>query len=136
MIFKRGFNLNKLEFRLLADIQEGSSEICNNPGWYSSVCIELDIDSLAINTLLQSHRIAEMEGTSNATAFDAVATTSMEDFVSGAMTGYDESTRCSEAFRILRTMATGWMRDISVHKNVFADFQVIHFYRYKTAIFH
>lgn len=45
------------------------------------------------------------------------------------ITVYDETARCAEAFKILRTMATTWMRDITVYQNVFADFQVIHFYR-------
>ncbi|CAH2005328.1 unnamed protein product [Acanthoscelides obtectus] len=118
--------------RLLAENQEGSTEVCNQAGWYASVCIELDIDSLAINTLLQSHHVSDIEGTSNVVAFDAVATTTINDMVSGnqPLTSYDESARCAEAFKILRIMATGWMRDISVYRNVFADFQVIHFYRW------
>lgn len=105
--------------------------MCNTQGWYSSVCVELDIDSLAINTLLQSHHVTDIEGTSNVNAFDAAGTTSIDDMMAGnqAMTIYDETARCAEAFKILRTMASGWMRDISVYKNYFADFQVIHFYR-------
>lgn len=106
--------------------------MCNVPGWYSSVCVELDVDSLAINTLLQSHHVTDIEGTSAITAFDAAAVTSLEDLVGDncAVTTYDETARCAEAFRILRTMASTWMRDISLHRNVFADFQVIHFYRW------
>ncbi|XP_023014693.2 DNA polymerase epsilon catalytic subunit 1 [Leptinotarsa decemlineata] len=118
--------------RLLAENQEASSEVCNEPGWYSMVCVELDIDSLAINTLLQSHHVTDIEGMSNITAFDASAVTSVDDMISGnqAITTYDESARCAEAFKILRTMAASWMRDISLYRNVFADFQVIHFYRW------
>ncbi|KAB0803610.1 hypothetical protein PPYR_00580 [Photinus pyralis] len=117
--------------RLLAESQEESSELCNKPGWYSSICIELDIDSLAINTLLQAHHITDIEGTSSATAFDAAVPPSLDELISGNMNcGYDETARCGEAFRILRTMATIWMRDISLYRNRFADFQVIHFYRW------
>lgn len=114
----------------MADGQEGSSEVCNMPGWYSSVCVELDIDSLAINTLLQSHHVTDIEGMSNATSFDSNQTTSLDDMLSGnAPIVYSESNRCAEAFKILRTMASTWMRDISQHDNVYADFQVVHFYR-------
>lgn len=118
--------------RLLAESNESSSEVCNNPGWYSSACIELDIDSLAINTLLQSHHVTDIEGTSVATAFDAAATKSLDDMMSAntPLTAYDETARCAEAFKILRSMASAWMRDISMYRNVFADFQVIHFYRW------
>lgn len=112
--------------RLLAENQEGSSEVCNIPGWYSSVCVELDIDSLAINTLLQSHHVTDIEGTSAITAFDAPTMKSVTDMIgdSSTTTAYDETARCAEAFNILRTMASTWMRDISVNRNVFADFQV------------
>ncbi|KAG5892154.1 hypothetical protein JTB14_026392 [Gonioctena quinquepunctata] len=118
--------------RLLAENQETSSEVCNEPGWYSMVCVELDIDSLAINTLLQSHHVTDIEGMSNSTAFDASAVTSIDGMIAGnqSATPYDESARCAEAFKILRTMAAAWMRDISLYRNAFADFQVIHFYRW------
>ncbi|XP_057662319.1 DNA polymerase epsilon catalytic subunit 1 [Diorhabda carinulata] len=118
--------------RLLAENQEGSSEVCNVPGWYSSVCVELDVDSLAINTLLQSHHVTDIEGMSNVTAFDASEIASINSMISGNqnMTSYDETSRCAESFKILRSMAVAWMRDISIHRNVFADFQVIHFYRW------
>lgn len=80
---------------------------------------------------MQSHQVTEIEGTSTATAFDAVTTTSIDNMVSGnnPVTVYDETARCAEAFKILRTMASTWMRDISIYRNVFADFQVVHFYR-------
>ncbi|KAK4884405.1 hypothetical protein RN001_000676 [Aquatica leii] len=117
--------------RLLAETQEEASEICNKPGWYSSVCVELDIDSLAINTLLQAYHVTDCEGTSAATAFDAVAPASLDDLVgSNSTISYDETSRCAEAFRILRNMVTVWMHDISIYRNKFADFQVIHFYRW------
>ncbi|XP_066147109.1 DNA polymerase epsilon catalytic subunit 1 [Euwallacea fornicatus] len=117
--------------RLLADSQEGSSEVCNTPGWYSSVCVELDIDSLAINTLLQSHHVTDIEGTSSTTSFDVNQTSSIDEMLSGnANAVYNEAARCVEAFKVLRVMATTWMRDISLHDNVYADFQVVHFYRW------
>lgn len=116
--------------RLTAENYEGSSEVCNVPGWYNSVNVELDIDSLAINTLLQSHHVTDIEGTSSTTAFDATTPTSVDEMISGNQaTVYDETTRIAEAFKILRIMATAWMRDISLYRNVFADFQVVHFYR-------
>lgn len=115
----------------MAEYQETSSEVCNKPGWFSTMCIELDIDGLAINTLLQAHHVTDIEGTSSVNAFDAVNAPSLDDLVGKSQTTYDETTRCAEAFKILRGMATMWMRDISLYKNVYADFQVIHFYRYK-----
>lgn len=92
--------------------------------------MELDLDSLPINTLLQSHHITDIEETSTATAFDASVKTSINGLLSGnQISVYDDGSRCAEAFKILRIMATAWMRDISLYRNVFADFQIVHFYR-------
>ena len=44
--------------------------IVNNPGIYNNIiCSELDIDALAVNILLQSHAIHDLEGTAGAVAF-------------------------------------------------------------------
>ena len=32
--------------------------------------------------------------------------------------------------RILRTMVAAWLREVSQFRNVFADYQIIHFYRW------
>ena len=35
------------------------------------MCVELDLDAVAVNTLLQSQSILDLEGTAGAIAFDA-----------------------------------------------------------------
>lgn len=42
----------------------------------------------------------------------------------------DETQLCAPAFKILKSMVGTWLRDVSLYKNVFADYQIIHFYRY------
>lgn len=42
---------------------------------------------------------------------------------------YDEITLCNPAFKTLRSMVNAWLLEVSVYKNVFADYQLIHFYR-------
>ncbi|KAK7073292.1 hypothetical protein SK128_028068 [Halocaridina rubra] len=121
--------------RLLADVEEAiSNTSINNPGCYSTVCVELDIDALAVTTLLQSHHINEMEGTSSSVAFDAAPQASLQDMMGAGsestLTAYDETARCAPAFKILRQMVSGWLRDVSVYRNIYADFQIIHFYRW------
>jgi hypothetical protein len=51
--------------RLLTECEESSSIVTNNPGCYSTVCIELNIDGLAVNTLLQSRHVNDIEGICN-----------------------------------------------------------------------
>lgn len=51
-----------LPSRLLTEFEESSSLVHNNSGCYSTFCIELDIDGLAVNTLLQSGHVHDIEG--------------------------------------------------------------------------
>ena len=46
------FNLSFSQ-RLLTEFEEGSSVDVNQSGCYPTVCVELDMASLAVNTLLQ-----------------------------------------------------------------------------------
>uniref|UniRef100_A0A0A9Y3R9 DNA polymerase epsilon catalytic subunit n=1 Tax=Lygus hesperus TaxID=30085 RepID=A0A0A9Y3R9_LYGHE len=119
--------------RLLTDFEESTNVVTNNPGCYTSVCVELDIDSLAVNTLLQAHHVHDIEGASAGIGFDSVPHASLEEMVGGqvpTLTAYDETALCSGAFKILRHMMSAWLRDVSAFRNVFADFQLVHFYRW------
>ena len=50
----------------------------------------------------------------------------------GGMTipSYDETALCGPAFRVLKNMVGTWLKEVSSFKNPFADFLLIHFYRY------
>lgn len=72
-------------------------------------------------------------GTSSSVSFDTIPQASLEDMMGGQVTvlpSYDETALCSGAFRVLRSMVSAWLRDVSLYKNVFADFQILHFYRF------
>ncbi|KAI9558619.1 hypothetical protein GHT06_015407 [Daphnia sinensis] len=120
--------------RLVTEIEDATTTlVVNNPGVYSNVCIEMDVDALAVTTLLQSHHVLDVEGTSSSTAFD-VPQTSLKDMLNDTsgpeLSSYSESAMCVTVFRVLKSVVASWLRDISVHRNLFADFQVIHFYRW------
>ncbi|KAL6267362.1 hypothetical protein P5V15_000437 [Pogonomyrmex californicus] len=120
--------------RLLTDFEESSSCAANNPGTYSSVCIQLDMESLAVNALLQYHHIHDIDGTSTFVAFHNQQRPSVQDMAMGGDSAtipiYDEITLCNPAFKTLRSMVNAWLLEVSVYKNVFADYQLIHFYRW------
>ncbi|XP_053980973.1 DNA polymerase epsilon catalytic subunit 1 [Hylaeus volcanicus] len=121
--------------RLLTDFEESTHCAANNSGTYSSICIELELESLAVNTLLQYHHIHDVDGTSSFVAFHNQQLTSVQDMATGdpmtsVIPSYDETALCSPAFKALRSMVNAWLLDISVYKNVFADYQIIHFYRW------
>ncbi|CAB1321597.1 unnamed protein product [Coregonus sp. 'balchen'] len=96
----------------------------------------LDLQSLAVNTILQSQHVNDMEGgASLGVSFDVIQQASLEEMMSGnqgagAVASYDETALCSNTFRILKSMVVGWVREITQYHNVYADNQVMHFYRW------
>ncbi|OWR54597.1 DNA polymerase [Danaus plexippus plexippus] len=119
--------------RLVSESDEWSScRVCSR-GSYGGVCVALTGDALAVSALLQAHTILQTEGTSVATSFGAQHA-NIQDVMastgSNATETYDETAQCSAAFKILRTMVASWLRDVTHYKNVFADFQISHFYRW------
>ncbi|XP_051165586.1 DNA polymerase epsilon catalytic subunit 1 [Leptopilina boulardi] len=121
--------------RLLTDFEDSSSCEINKTGTYSSVCVELEIDSLAVNTLLQAHHVNDVDGTSSFVAFHSAPQATLQEMIAGESTtlgipSYDETALCSAAFKVLRNMVNAWLRDVTIYKNMFADYQIIHFYRW------
>jgi len=121
--------------RLLTEVDDGLTVTINAPDMYRTVCVELDIDALAVNTLLQAHAVQELEGTAGAVAFDAAPAAGLEELMAGGPAGlvlasYDETALAAPAFRVLRTMVAAWLRDVSQYRNIYADYQIVHFYRW------
>ncbi|XP_030369181.1 DNA polymerase epsilon catalytic subunit A [Scaptodrosophila lebanonensis] len=120
--------------RLLAEFEESISVVQNRAGFYGDVCVELALDSLAVSALLQSTKIQEMEGASSAITFDVMPQASLEEMIgtvpAATLPSYDETALCSAAFRVMRSMVNGWLREVSINQNIFSDFQIVHFYRW------
>ncbi|XP_019718434.1 DNA polymerase epsilon catalytic subunit A [Hippocampus comes] len=122
--------------RLVMESDDRGSVEINAQGCYSTVCVELDLQSLAVNTILQSQHVNDMEGgASLGVSFDVIQQASLEDMMSGnqgasSLASYDETALCSNTFRILKSMVVGWVREITQYHNVYADNQVMHFYRW------
>lgn len=120
----------------IATDESGNIEV-NNPGCYPTVCIELSIDCFAVNTVLQSSHINDFEGGSVVgVSFDSLPQASLEELVQGGpsatsgLTTYDEAALCSSAFRILKGMVHSWLHEVSTYGNLYADAQLMHFYRW------
>jgi len=120
--------------RLMTEFDEHNSVVINQAGCYQTVCVELELDGLAVNTLLQAHHVHDIEGTTATVAFDTLPQASLEEMMGNtpapSLASYDETALCSGAFRVLRSMVSAWLRDVSVHRNVMADYQLINFYRF------
>ncbi|XP_012276956.1 DNA polymerase epsilon catalytic subunit A [Orussus abietinus] len=120
--------------RLQIDFEEISICTTNSPGTYSSVCMELEIESLAINALLQSHHVNDIDGTSSFVAFHSAPQISLQETMSGeegtSIPSYDQIALCAPAFKVLKSMVSAWLRDVTEYRNMFADYQIIHFHRW------
>ncbi|XP_043195220.1 DNA polymerase epsilon catalytic subunit A-like [Amphibalanus amphitrite] len=119
--------------RLLIEGEELSRSDINCAGAYETICLELDVESLAPTAILQSQHISEAEGISSYVAFDAAPQVSLEEMLAGQtpqMASYDESVLSYGAFKVLRAMVHSLLLDVTQHQNVFADYQMVHLYRW------
>lgn len=99
----------------------------NNPGAYSSVCIEIDVKNLAINTILTSSLINEFEG-SESTLLNP--TGPMDEGASdGSGVLYSDTAFSSAAIVVLRDMVKAWWTE-ACQGNGMADILVQHLIRW------
>lgn len=97
----------------------------NTPGTYSSVCIDLDVKNLAINTLLTSSLINELEGA------DSVSFNPAGDGTTGDTTEVlsSDNAFANASIQVLRDMVKGWWAE-ACKGNEMADVMVQHLVRW------
>ncbi|KAL9121719.1 MAG: hypothetical protein Q9187_001726, partial [Circinaria calcarea] len=99
----------------------------NHPGTYSSVCIELDLRNLAINTILTSSLINELEGT-DSMAFNPAAPSDGEP-TDGTGVLYSDNAFASVGITVLREMVKAWWTE-ACKGSTMADVMVQHLVRW------
>lgn len=105
--------------RLMTDMADVHGVKINVPGVYPYVCVEVNIESLAVNTILQSAHVNDVEGgAGNSIALDSIGQTSLEDMMSGAvggnLTSFDETAQCTPAFKVLKSLIHTWLQEVRV----------------------
>jgi DNA polymerase epsilon subunit 1 len=95
----------------------------NNPGTYPSVCIELDVKNLAINTILTSSLINDLEGA------DSVSFNPASDASADATTLYSDTAFASAGIAVLREMVKAWWTEACKGSSM-ADIMVQHLVRW------
>lgn len=103
-----------------------------SPGCYSNVCLEVTVRNLAVNAVLHSVIVNELEGSGGATAFDSSRTL---DEYAGADAQRDltlgESSVPPQTFAILKNMVKTWLIDkIQGNFESPAAIAVDHFWRW------
>jgi len=104
-----------------------------SPGCYSNVSLEVTVRNLAVNSVLHSVMVNELEGSGGATAFDSVSRT-LDEYATGE-TQRDltlgESSVSAQTFGILKSMIKTWLLDkIQGDSDSPATLAVDHFWRW------
>ncbi|KAK4186960.1 putative DNA polymerase epsilon catalytic subunit A [Podospora australis] len=96
----------------------------NNPGTYASVCIDLEVRNLAINTILTSALINELEG-ADSISFNPAADGGSE----GNEFLYSENAFANAGVQVLREMVKSWWAE-ACKGSTMADIMVQHLVRW------
>ena len=112
---------------ILTPMETVNMPAVNNPGTYSSVCIELEVRNLAINTILTSSLINELEG-SDSVAFNP-APPSEDDSNNSVGMLYSDKAFASAGITVLREMVKAWWTEACKGSSM-ADVMVQHLVRW------
>ncbi|KAL9143406.1 hypothetical protein ABFS82_14G234200 [Erythranthe guttata] len=108
-------------------IDEVSQPVLTYPGAYRKVTVELKIHHLAVNALLKSNQVNEMEG---GALFGLDQELNPGSYNSDKQYCFDEATACAPAFRVLKQLIQRCLSDAVTSGNVFADAVLQHLYRW------
>ena len=90
---------------ILSELETVDMPAINNPGTYASVCIDISVRNLAINTILASSLINEAEG-ADSISFNPAPPTEDSGDASAAI--YSESAFSNAGIMVLRDMVKSW----------------------------
>lgn len=112
--------------------EELASPETSRPGCYTNVCLLVEMRNLAVDAVLQSSLVNELEGSGGATSFDSVSHT-LEEYANGdshASVTLGDSVLSPQTFFILKNMVKGWMLDTARSTDSPADVAIAYFWRW------
>ncbi|KAF8154614.1 hypothetical protein B0H34DRAFT_717308 [Crassisporium funariophilum] len=102
-------------------------------GVFSNVCLEVTVRNLAVNSVLQSVLVNELEGSGGSTAFDSTSHT-INEYTNGEAQRdltLGDTQMSSQTFGILKHMVKVWLLDkIQDNSNSPATLAIDHFWRW------
>ncbi|CAJ1979167.1 unnamed protein product [Sphenostylis stenocarpa] len=108
-------------------VDEVQQPVLTYPGAYRNVTVELKIHHLAVNALLKYSLVNEMEG---GTLLGFGHEHDSGAFSMNDHNGFDESSSCAQAFRVLKQLIQRCLADAVTSGNVYADSILQHLYRW------
>ncbi|KAI8979603.1 hypothetical protein BDF20DRAFT_870600 [Mycotypha africana] len=91
----------------------------NEPGAYETICMEMDIGRLCLNTLIEVNVINEIEGMASGFAGFDSSNHTVEDYASGAvntMMAFGDGMISNKTFSMLRSVIQSWVHQSSDEK--------------------
>ncbi|KAJ3012895.1 DNA polymerase epsilon catalytic subunit [Thoreauomyces humboldtii] len=125
------------------ELEEVVNPDVNNTGSYETVCIEIEIWDLALNTLMHAGMIQEVDGSSGPLGGTFAPVGHLIDeyakeidaeggFVVKSTAGVDEGQVTPATFSVLKSMVMGWAEEVR-RRNRFASYLLEHLYRWLTS---
>lgn len=110
-----------------------SAVVCDK-GSFPDVCVELELDGLAVNAILVALQIQSIEGIGGGAQqmeldFDTDGSSAAATSAAALAAGETEEP-CQEAFRLLRVLVTTLFKDFLATRNKFADHLLQQLYRW------
>ncbi|RCN34958.1 hypothetical protein ANCCAN_19206 [Ancylostoma caninum] len=114
------------DLRLTSDwkpLTQDETVLLNNPSFCGSVCVEFELEAVAVTALVQRGRLLEAEGADDAVAFDSTAALPLDAYsgLRNTISAFDEGAAVDAALKILKQMLTDCVRDIAQGANKRAD---------------
>ncbi|CAG8603996.1 3851_t:CDS:2, partial [Acaulospora colombiana] len=104
----------------------------SRPGCYTNVCLQIEMRNLAVDAVLQSSLVNELEGSGGATSFDSVSHT-LHEYTNGEASSsitLGDSVLSPQTFFILKNLVKGWMLDKATSPDSPADLALAFFWRW------
>ncbi|CAJ0596065.1 unnamed protein product [Cylicocyclus nassatus] len=97
--------------------------LLNNPAFCGTVCVEFELEAVAVTALVQRGRLLEAEGADDTVAFDSSIALPSDAFsgLRNTISAFDEGAAVDAALKILKQMLTDCVRDIAQGANKRAD---------------
>uniref|UniRef100_A0AAV1TLX8 DNA polymerase epsilon catalytic subunit n=1 Tax=Peronospora matthiolae TaxID=2874970 RepID=A0AAV1TLX8_9STRA len=116
--------------------QVDTSAVVCEKGSFVDVCVELELDGLAVNAILVASQIHSIEGLGVAHQMEidfdgnGEGESTKAEGLTPAVAEGDAEQNCHEAFRLLRAMVITLFKDFLATRNKFADHVLQQFYRW------
>ncbi|KAM3572228.1 hypothetical protein VYU27_005762 [Nannochloropsis oceanica] len=106
---------------------EATNPVIRVPGAYRKICIELEVEGLAVLSMLSAAELEEMDGTQGGLGMGDVM---MGGGGGGVTEGGGDDRACAGAFRLLRALVETWMGEVEKMGSVQADALATNYWRW------